>query len=126
MIPLNTSIGNRELSAWRPVPGVVWVQARVSDYAAKLAARGDSRPVMQGVFGGYLRTFEFEGKSMAWAHRLIQRYTRDKTTSRASTNEPLIGPNGSPCSQNPEFDHAHANRNSGSFTAEIRQEAVLA
>ena len=66
--------GTRELSAWRVAPGVMWVQTRVPDLAARLNKRSDSRLVMSGVAGGYLRTFEFAGKTPAWAQRLIGRY----------------------------------------------------
>jgi hypothetical protein len=41
--------------------------------------------VARGVAGGYLRTFEFK-KSLAWAMRLMTRYTATET----GTNEPLI------------------------------------
>jgi len=91
MIPLNTVIGGRELSAWQPVHGVTWVQARISAHARRLAQRSDGRLVMTGVHGGFLRTFEFEGKTLAWASRLIGRYTNRQTSSEAATNEPKIG-----------------------------------
>lgn len=72
---LNTPIGDRWLSAWQPVPTVVWVQTRNPKLALKLSKRSDSRLVARGVSGGYLRTFEFTNKSIAWAKRLLTRYT---------------------------------------------------
>lgn len=77
------TIGNRELSAWQVVPGVTWVQTRSPQFARKLSQRSDSRLVMRGVVGGYLRTFEFL-HGLAWARRLIARYT---TANETATNE---------------------------------------
>jgi hypothetical protein len=51
-----------------------------------LKTRSDSRLVMTGVQGGYLRTFEFK-HPLSWAKRLINRYT----TSETLTNEALNG-----------------------------------
>lgn len=81
---LNTPIGDRWLSAWQPVRGVTWIQTRDPKYARKLQQRSDSRLVVRGVSGGYLRTFEFL-HPLSWAQRLINRYT-SKTTA---TNAPL-------------------------------------
>jgi hypothetical protein len=73
-IPLNTAVGDRWLSAWEVVQGVVWVQSRRPEFARTLAERQDGRLVATGVAGGYLRTFEFL-HSIAWAKKLIKRYT---------------------------------------------------
>lgn len=64
--PLNTAIGDQELSAWQPVRGVAWVQTRNPSHARRMAKRSDARLVVRGVAGGYLKTFEFR-QSMAWA-----------------------------------------------------------
>ena len=85
-IPLNQVIGDRELCAWQPVRGIVWVQTRDPKHAQRLARRSDSKRVVAGVAGGYLKTFEF-ARSMAWAMRLLARYTRGETV----TNEALGG-----------------------------------
>jgi len=79
---LNTTIGDRNLSAWQPVPGVTWIQTRNPKFAEKLRRRSDSRLVVRGVSGGYLRTFEFVSKPLSWATRLITRYT-------IGTSEPI-------------------------------------
>lgn len=80
---LDTTIGNDALCAWQPSPGVTWVQTRSPQFACKLARRQDSRLVMRGVSGGYLRTFEFR-HSLTWAQRLIRRYS----LALRVTNEP--------------------------------------
>jgi hypothetical protein len=72
------TLGNRELSAWLVAPGVTWVQTRSPQFARKLSQRGDSRLVVRGVAGGYLRTFEFQ-HGLTWARRLIARYTQNET-----------------------------------------------
>jgi len=82
---LNSVIGDRVLCAWQPVPGITWVQTRSPAHAKRLAKRRDARPVVVGVAGGYLRTFEFR-HSLAWARKLIARYT----ISEASANAPKI------------------------------------
>lgn len=81
--PLNTTIGDRWLSAWNPVAGVVWVQARDPKHAERLRKRADARLVVTGVSGGYLRTFEFTGKTLSWARRLIKRYTLNDSAAGA-------------------------------------------
>lgn len=73
MTTLNVAIGNQDLCAWQPVPGVTWVQTRVPDVAEKLAKRDDAKLVIKGVAGGYLRTFEFH-HTLKWAKRLLRRY----------------------------------------------------
>ena len=70
----NFIIGTHEISAWQPVPGVTWVQCRTPEHANRLAKRSDARLVVRGMSGGYLKTFEFR-HSLAWAGRLIRRYT---------------------------------------------------
>ncbi len=82
---LNTTAGTNDLCAWQPVRGVVWVQTRNPDHARRLAKRSDSRLVVTGVSGGYLRTFEFR-KGMAWAVRLIKRYMGNGKAANAARN----------------------------------------
>ena len=81
------TVGNRELSAWQVAPGTTWVQTRSPKFARKLSQRSDSRLVAHGVCGGYLRTFEFP-HGVAWAGRLIERYTKGGT----ATNTQKIAP----------------------------------
>ena len=76
------TIGNRELAAWQVASGETWVQTRSPQFARKLSQRSDSRLVARGVQGGYLRTFEFQ-HGLAWARRLIARYTRNETPTNA-------------------------------------------
>jgi hypothetical protein len=85
-ILLNTAVGDRDLCAWQPVSGITWVQTRNPKHAGRLARRKDSRLVVRGVAGGFLRTFEFR-HSMAWPGRLMARYTGRETR----TNEALDG-----------------------------------
>lgn len=87
-IPLNAAVGDRSLCAWQPVPGITWVQTRDPVHARRLAKRSDGRVVAVGVAGGYLRTFEFR-HSLAWAIRLLERYTASETTA----NEEIIRAN---------------------------------
>jgi hypothetical protein len=83
-ILLNTAAGGRDLCAWQPVRGVVWVQTWNPNHARRLAKRRDGRLVAYGVAGGYLKTFEFR-QSLAWAVRLMNRYT----AAEATANEAL-------------------------------------
>jgi len=76
------TIGCHELSAWLVAPGVTWVQTRSPQFARKLSQRSDSRLIVRGVAGGYLRTFEFR-HGLAWARRLIARYTAAETPTNA-------------------------------------------
>jgi hypothetical protein len=82
---LNVPIGDRWLSAWLVAPGTVWVQTRSPLYSRKLSQRKDTHLVARGVAGGYLRTFQVH-KGMAWARRLIARYTRNETPTNAVIN----------------------------------------
>ena len=88
---LNEAIGNRELSAWQTAPNLTWVQTRSPQFARKLSQRIDSRLVVQGVAGGYLRTFEFH-HGLAWARRLIARYTQNETPTNAQITTPVCPP----------------------------------
>lgn len=88
---LNVAIGCRELSAWQVAPGVTWVQARLPEHANRLAKRSDGRLVVRGMAGGYLKTFEFR-HSLAWAQRLIRRYTRQNHAANARINSPVCPP----------------------------------
>ena len=85
------TVGDRWLSAWLVAPGVVWVQTRSPQFARKLSQRSDSRLVVQGVAGGYLRTFEFQHR-LAWARRLIARYTKNGTATNARKSAPVCPP----------------------------------
>ena len=87
-MPLNTAIGDQELCAWQPVRGIVWVQTRNPKHARRLAQREDGRQVAYGVAGGYLKTFEFQ-QSLAWATRLIKRYTANETATNAALNRAI-------------------------------------
>jgi len=84
---LNVAIGDRWLCAWQVAPGVVWVQTRSPQFARKLSQRGDSQLRAVGVAGGYLRTFEFP-HGLAWARRLIDRYTANETPTNAVIKSP--------------------------------------
>ena len=79
----NTAVGDRDLCAWQPVRGIVWVQTRNPKHARRLAKRSDGRLVATGVAGGFLRTYEF-AHSLAWAVRLMARYTASETTANAA------------------------------------------
>ena len=79
-IPLNTAIGDRDLCAWQPIRGVVWVQTRNPNHARRMAKRSDGRLVAYGVAGGYLKTFELL-RSLPWAVRLMNRYTAAEMTA---------------------------------------------
>jgi len=81
--PLNTTVGDRDLCAWQPVRGVIWVQTRNPNHARRLAKRSDGRLVAYGVTGGYLKTFEFR-RSLAWAVRLMNRYISAEVTANAA------------------------------------------
>ena len=86
---MNTAtIGNRELSAWQVASGAVWVQTSSPQFARKLSQRSDSRLVARGVAGGYLRTFGFS-HGLAWAGRLIARYTKNGTATNARKSAPV-------------------------------------
>jgi hypothetical protein len=86
--PLNTVVGTDMLCAWQPAPGITWVQTRSPQFARKLSQRNDARLVVRGVAGGYLRTFEF-AHPLAWAQRLIARYTRNEKTTNARGSVPV-------------------------------------
>jgi hypothetical protein len=81
-------IGDRWLSAWQVASGVVWVQTRSPQFARKLSQRGDSRLVARGVAGGYLRMFGFP-HGLAWAGRLIVRYTKNGMATNARKSAPV-------------------------------------
>lgn len=82
---LNVPIGNRELCAWQPWPGVTWVQTRSPIYSRRLAQRKDGRLVLWSVAGGYLRIYEFK-RGLGWAQRLIARYIGIKTPTNGPIN----------------------------------------
>jgi hypothetical protein len=85
------TIGCHELSAWQVASGIVWVQTRSPQFARKLSQRSDSRLIVRGVAGGYLRTFEFQ-HGLAWARRLIARYTAAETPTNARKIAPACPP----------------------------------
>jgi hypothetical protein len=82
--PFNTVIGDWLLSAWQIGASRTWVQTRSPEFARKLSRRRDSRLVVRGVAGGFLRTFEFR-HGLTWAMQLMHRYTQ----SEMVTNTPL-------------------------------------
>jgi hypothetical protein len=82
---LNEAVGNYSLCAWLVAPGVTWVQTREPKFARKLSQRADSHLVARGVAGGYLRTFAFR-HGMAWARRLISRYTQNEMATGMGIN----------------------------------------
>jgi hypothetical protein len=88
---LNTAVGDRELCAWQPVRGIVWVQTRNPNHARRMAKRSDGRLVAYGVAGGYLRTFEFQ-RPLSWALRLMSRYSAAETTANAALNRAICPP----------------------------------
>jgi hypothetical protein len=88
---LNEAIGDRWICAWQIAASTYWVQTRLPQFARKLSQRGDSHLVAQGVAGGYLRTFSFP-HGLAWAARLIARYTRNGTPTDARINSPASPP----------------------------------
>ena len=80
---MNTeTIGDALLCAWQVAPHAVWIQTRSAEYARMLARRNDTRLVARGVAGGFLRTFEVP-RGLAWAHRLILRYTSAEKVTNA-------------------------------------------
>jgi len=85
------TIGGHSLSAWAIAPGTTWVQSRSPQFARKLSRRSDGRLVATGVYGGFLRIFEFY-HGLAWAGRLISRY-------QSVTSEPFQSLNGTPASE---------------------------
>ena len=85
------TIGDRTLSAWPVAPGICWVQTRSPVYAKKLSERADARLVEWGVAGGFLRTFEFK-HGLAWAQKLITRYTRNDEPTNAAFLSPAASP----------------------------------
>ena len=70
----------QDLCAWQPARGVVWMQTRNPNHALRMAKRNDGRLVARGVAGGYLMSFEFR-QSLAWAIRLMRRYTTEETAA---------------------------------------------
>ena len=80
-LPAQEIIGDRMLCAWRVAYGVVRVQTRDPKHFSRLSSRSDSKLVGYGVAGGYLKLFDFAGKDMAWARRLIGRYTGQTATT---------------------------------------------
>ena len=85
------TIGDRWLSAWLVAPSICWIQTRSPQFARKLSQRSDSRLVARGVAGGYLRTFEFS-HGLAWAERLIARYTKNGMATNARKSAPICPP----------------------------------
>ena len=68
------------MCAWQPARGMVWVQTRNPNHARRMAKRRDGGLVAYGVGGGYLKTFEFR-RNLAWAVRLMNRYTAAEVTA---------------------------------------------
>ena len=82
-VGLNTAVGDRDLCAWQPVKGVVWVQTRHPEHARQLARRRDGRLVAYGVAGGFLKTFEF-ARPLSWAVGLMSRYMANEKVTNAA------------------------------------------
>ena len=93
---LPNSIGDRILCAWKVGTGWVKVQTRSPKFARKLAQRSDCQPAGVGVAGGYLRIYAFN-HGMAWAERLIGRYTQ----KQMPTSEAFLSPAAPPANPNP-------------------------
>lgn len=89
---MNTdTVGDALICAWLVAPQVCWIQTRSVEYARKLSQRRDSRLVARGVAGGYLRTYEVK-RGLAWAQRLITRYTQNETPTNARKTAPACPP----------------------------------
>src|SRR4051812_24181139 len=71
--PLKTPLLLPAAIAWKVCPGVIWVQVHKPKLAKNISRRKDCRLVARGILGRYLRTYEFEGKEMAWAESLVRR-----------------------------------------------------
>lgn len=85
---LNIPIGDRNLCAWQPAPGITWIQVRDPKHNERLRHREDhGRLVATGVHGGYLRIYEFQ-HPLSWAVRLIARYTENDTRAGEVTELP--------------------------------------
>jgi hypothetical protein len=65
--------GTHELCAWRVAAGQFWFQTTRSDFARKLAKRGDARRVEIRGLNHYRQTFEIRG-SQRKVQRIIRRY----------------------------------------------------
>ena len=87
-IHLKIAVGDRDLCAWQPVPGVVWLQVRNPKHARRLAKRKDGRVVAIGVGGGFLRTFEF-ARPLSWARRLMERYIADEKAANEALSDAI-------------------------------------
>ncbi len=72
-------MGDASLCAWSPYDGEIWVQTRDPKHAERMYQRDDAKLISWSVRGGYLRIFKFEGKTIAWAKRLISRYQATST-----------------------------------------------
>ena len=85
------TIGNSTLCTWPVIPGVTWIQTRDPFIARKLSQRVDSRLVVRGVAGGFLRTFEFL-HGLAWATQLVTRYTISGVPTNGAFSSPSAPP----------------------------------
>ena len=116
---LNTAVGDGDLCAWQPVPGVVRVQTRDPKHAKRLAKRKDGRSVVVGVAGGFLRTFEFR-HSLPWALGLMDRYTAAETPTNdalGSASCPRTNPNQeSACGQQSRWQTGSSGAGAGMTT----------
>jgi hypothetical protein len=122
------TIGVRELSAWQVFPGVVWIQSRSPIYTRKLTQRADSRLVALGVAGGYLRAFEFL-HGLAWAGRLIGRYTKNETPTNEGKTEPASSSSApetqASVTQGRQFGRPHRTRQSTTLQTSVTATLVL-
>ena len=74
---IGDTIGNSVISAWLVAPGVCWIQTSSARHARRLSQRSDTRVVVIGAGGGYLRTFEVS-RPLAWAKRFINSHETDQ------------------------------------------------
>jgi hypothetical protein len=83
------SYGTHELCAWRVAPGQFWFQTTRSNFARKLAKRGDARRVEISGLNHYRQTFEIRG-SRRKVERIIRRYLAsapDQFSTRAMAQD---------------------------------------
>ena len=64
------------------------MQTRNPNHARRMAKRSDGKLVARGVVGTYLKTFEFR-QSLAWAVRLMARYTMVEATANEALGQAI-------------------------------------
>ena len=83
--------GTHQLCAWKVGPGQFWFQTTRSNFARKLAKRGDARRVEVVGLNHYRQTFEILGTRRK-VERIIRRYlasTPDQFSARVVAEKPL-------------------------------------